>query len=374
MTRSAVRAAARATERASVRSTLQTTGRAVRALARLLAAALACAVLGATPAALAHPLDPALLELRESAPGVLDVSWKTARAAQGVLEPVLPDDCRDTSERRARVQRRSVLWRWSVTCEAGGLVGREVGVRGLAARQGDALLRIELADGRRVQAVLRADAPLFTVPERAGPLDVFADYLLLGIEHIAGGLDHLAFVLGLVLLVRGRRALLWTITAFTVGHSVTLTLATLGFVRFPQAVAEAAIALSIVLLAAEILRDDAAAREATSSARTSWIRRRPWSVAFAFGLLHGLGFAGALSETGLPDADVPLALLSFNLGIELGQLAFVAALLVVAATLRPWLVRLPSTALRIPAYAVGTLGAYWLVARSETLLGMVLRI
>src|SRR5690606_21221844 len=136
----------------------------------------------------------------------------------------------------------------------------------------------------------------------------------------------------------------------------------------------AAIALSIVLLAAEILRDDAAAREATSSARTSWIRRRPWSVAFAFGLLHGLGFAGALSETGLPDADVPLALLSFNLGIELGQLAFVAALLVVAATLRPWLVRLPSTALRIPAYAVGTLGAYWLVARSETLLGMVLRI
>src|SRR5690606_11823998 len=143
-------------------------------------------------------------------------------------------------------------WGGSVTGEAGGLVGREVGVRGLAARQGDALLRIELADGRRVQAVLRADAPLFTVPERAGPLDVFADYLLLGIEHIAGGLDHLAFVLGLVLLVRGRRALLWTITAFTVGHSVTLSLATLGFVDAPTALVEALIAASIVVVALEV--------------------------------------------------------------------------------------------------------------------------
>ena len=221
-------------------------------------------------------------------------------------------------------------------------------------RKTDALLRVHLADGRMAQAVLRGNSPFFTVPPRAGFLDVVHAYLALGLEHILTGPDHLLFVLGLVLLVRGRQ-LLWTITAFTLGHSVTLSLAVLGFVHIPPRPVEALIAGSIFVVAVELTRQ--------AQGRTLWMGRVPWGMACAVGLLHGLGFAGALAQVGLPAHEIPLALVSFNGGIEVGQLLFVGLVLAVRAALSlspgPW----PSAVALIPAYAIGSLAAFWVFER-----------
>src|SRR4029453_11844785 len=173
---------------------------------------------------------------------------------------------------------------------------------GLRERRTDALVRIALADGRLIQMVLRGDQSGLTVPARVSRRDVVRDYLRLGFEHILTGLDHLLFVLGLVLLVHGRRRLLWTITAFTLGHSVTLSLAVLGFVHIPPRPVEALIAGSIFVVAVELTRE--------AQGRTSRMGRRPWAMACAVGLLHGLGFAGAMAQVGLPAHDIPLALVA----------------------------------------------------------------
>jgi hydrogenase/urease accessory protein HupE len=245
--------------------------------------------------------------------------------------------------------------RWRVDCGAQGLIGEQVGVDGLRERRTDALVRIALADGRLIQMVLRGDQSVLTVPARVGRLGVVRDYLRLGFEHILAGLDHLLFVLGLVLLVRGRRRLLWTITAFTVGHSVTLSLAVLGIVRIPPAPVEVLIAVTIFVVAVELSREP--------SAREGWMRRAPWVTAFAFGLLHGLGFAGALAQVGLPANEIPLALFAFNGGIELGQLLFVGVVLVARATLGALPVQWPKASARIPAYAIGSFAAFWVLDR-----------
>jgi hydrogenase/urease accessory protein HupE len=181
------------------------------------------------------------------------------------------------------------------------------------------------------------------------------DFLRQGIVHILSGADHLLFVFGLLLIVSSPWMLVKTITAFTVAHSITLTAATLGYVQPPAPPIEAAIALSILFLGIEIVR----ARQGG----TSFTIRHPWVVAFAFGLLHGFGFASALSTAGLPPTDVPLALLSFNVGVELGQLAFVALVLLLAQSLRLLRVSWPRPAQLLPAYVVGTFGAFWLVQR-----------
>jgi len=337
------------------------------ALALWLAYAALAAVLASDTSA--HPLAPSLLELRETDAGTFAVRWKTSayRPTGSRIEPRLPEWCRSGSEEQVLDADTYRERRWVVVCGARGLVGAQIGVSDLAASRTVALVRVALADGRLVRALLDGEQPTLVVPERESRLAVAASYLELGVEHLLTGLDHLLFVLCLCLLVRGR-ALLWTITAFTAGHSITLTLATLGWVRFPQSVAESAIAFSIVLLAAEILRDD----PARAAAHDSWLRR-PWTMALAFGLLHGLGFAGALSEVGLPQSEIPVALLAFNVGIELGQLAFVAALLVLAWLLRPLLDDLPARAVRLPAYAIGSLAAYWFFERSGAALSTLLR-
>jgi hypothetical protein len=288
----------------------------------------------------AHPLDPALLDVRESSGGVVDVRWRTPRRDLD-MRPVLPAGCAP----------RAVAGddAWTLACPR-GLAGARFGVAGLDRAHTDALLRVRLADGTTHQAVLRAGADTFVVPERPGVAAVAADYGALGFRHILGGPDHLLFVLGLVLLVDGRRRLLATVTAFTAGHSVTLSLAMLGVVHVPPAPVEALIAASIFVVAVELTRDG------------GFGRRRPWVMAAAFGLLHGLGFAGALAEVGLPDGDIPLALASFNVGIELGQLLFVAAVLVARALL-PVRGRLRLAS----AYGIGTLAAFWVFERVAVL-------
>jgi hydrogenase/urease accessory protein HupE len=253
---------------------------------------------------------------------------------------------------------------WTLECGEESLVGERLGASDIAGSRSDVLVRVVLADGRRFQAVLTPESPTFEIPARESRLAVGRSYGALGVAHILAGWDHLLFVIGLVLLVSGGGRLVKTVTAFTLGHSVTLSLAVLGFVRVPQAAAESMIALSIFVLAVELARD--------AALPPTLLGRRPWAMAAAFGLLHGLGFAGALAESGLPPGEIPLALASFNLGIELGQLAIVVVTLALRAALArvPW--RWPDRLTLAPAYAIGALAAFWLYDRAAPALHAVI--
>jgi hypothetical protein len=300
----------------------------------------------------AHRLAPSYLELRETADGRFAVTWRTpdvvARGAR--IGPVLP--CEPEAE--ARAEREPGAWvERSVAVCAGGLVGRELRVDGLDGSGTDAIVRVAFADGREVRSVLSAARPALRVPERERARDVAAAYLRLGVLHLATGVDHVLLVLGLLALLRRGRPLLVAITAFTLGHSVTLAAATVGGLRLPGPPVELAIAASLVALAA-----------ALAASGTPSLARRPALLPFGFGLLHGLGFAGTLAAAGLPGHALPLALLSFNLGIELGQLALVAlAAPVVAALARAPLPR-RGLVCELPATALGGIGVYLALDRA----------
>ena len=316
-----------------------------------LAAALSAGVAGA------HALSPSLLALREGPAGTATVTWKTPvmRLPGTDVRPRLPPACRVTSAEEITQDSESITAHWTVDCGAAGLVGQAVGVDGLAAAKTDALLRLELADGRTIDTVLRAREPTLVVPTQEHRFAFMARYVRLGFEHILTGYDHLLFVFGLVLLAVGLRALVATITAFTLGHSVTLTLAVLDVAHVPVRPVDALIAFSIFVLAVELARPPGAAGA---------MGRRPWLMAFAFGLLHGLGFAGVLRAAGLATSAIPTALLCFNVGIELGQLAFVVGVVVLAALTRPLGGRLPRWAHAVPVYAMGSLAAFWMIERT----------
>jgi len=252
--------------------------------------------------------------------------------------------------------------RFVVQCE-GGLAGRELAIAGLEATLTDVLVRVRHLRGAEENHLLRPEAPFVTIGGGRGGLARAAAFARLGVEHILRGADHLLFVLGLLLLVRDRWMLVKTVTSFTLAHSVTLAAATLGWARAPAEPLHAAIALSILFLGPEIVR---ARRGGTSLAI-----RHPWFAAFAFGLLHGFGFAGGLAEMGLSRAEIPLALLLFNVGVELGQVAFVGLALLLAWSWRVLEVRWPRPAAALPAYAVGALGAFWTIDRTFALFGGV---
>jgi hydrogenase/urease accessory protein HupE len=296
----------------------------------------------------AHPLAPGLLELRETGDGRAAVAWKTPLAVplDVRLAPDVP--CRRVDEPVTTMLEGARRETWTAACE-GSLVGRRVGVTGLVAPL-TAVVRVVLADGRVVQQVIDADAPSLVVPARPTRWDVVRSYGTLGFEHVLSGADHLLFVLGLVLLGGN---VLATVTAFTLGHSVTLSVAALGLVTVPVRPVEVAIALSVLWLAIELARPVPTA-----------LGRRPWLLAGTFGLLHGLGFAGALREAGLPAGEIPMALLSFNLGIEAGQVGVVIALLALRVVARPVLARAPRWVTRVPVYVMGVLAAFWCFERA----------
>jgi len=245
---------------------------------------------------------------------------------------------------------------WQIDCSAlgvQGLVGSELGIEGLAANQASGMVMVSLLDGRQYQQVLNESQPAFVVPAESSAGEVAGDYSLLGMEHIWGGIDHLLFVFGLLLLVGGGGRLLWTITAFTLGHSITLSLVTLGYFDYPVALVEFLIALSIFVWAVELTR--------TSKHDVLW--RNPWWLAGGFGLLHGMGFAGALAETGLPQGNVPLALLFFNVGIEIGQIAFILLVLAIWYLVRRPLASWQDRLMPVPVYILGALSAMWCIER-----------
>ena len=315
-------------------------------------------------AAHAHRLAPSYLELREQAPGVFAVLWRTpdvvARGAR--LEPILP--CRVQVAPQSTLEPGAVALRSTLACP-GGLVGQELRVAGLAGSGTDAIVHVTFADGRELRAILSAARPSLTVPAQEDALAVAAAYGRLGVEHLLSGLDHVLFVMGLLALLRGGRRLLIAITAFTLGHSATLVAASVGWVRVPAPPVEIAIAVSLIALASALAQPD---RGASSS-----LARRPAVLPFGFGLLHGLGFAGALAAAGLPGHALPLALFSFNVGIELGQLALLAC----AAPVLWLLARVPlprrGFVCELPATALGGVGVYLVLDRAAAWLSLVPR-
>jgi hydrogenase/urease accessory protein HupE len=238
------------------------------------------------------------------------------------------------------------------------LPGQTIRIDGLASTMTDALVRIQFIDGTTWVKRLTPGEPQAVVPERPHVWMVATEYLILGVEHILFGVDHLLFVLALLLITKGSWMLVKTITAFTLAHSITLSAATLGLVNVPAAPVEAIIALSIVFVAAEILH--------ARGGKKGLASRAPWIVALTFGLLHGFGFAGALSEVGLPQGHIPMALLFFNIGVEAGQLLFVAVVLGVFALSRQVPVRRVSLFELVPPYAIGSVAMFWVIQRIDT--------
>jgi hypothetical protein len=304
----------------------------------------------------AHEVRPSYLEVREDRVGEFDVLFKTpmrgglrlslSATFSGRADAVIPVTTRTTGD--AAVQ----AWRFRAIDP---LRGQTVGIAGLENTMTDALVRIVFLDGTAWLRRLTPQEPSAIIPPRQSGWSVAWLYVKLGVEHILLGIDHLLFVLALLMLVRGTWLLIKTVTAFTVAHSITLALATLGYVHVPSAPVEALIALSIAFVAVEIVRK--------YQGREGLAARAPWLVAFAFGLLHGLGFAGALSETGLPEGHIPLALLFFNVGVEIGQLLFIAATLCFFALLQRFRATWPRWANLAAPYAIGSVAMLWVIER-----------
>jgi hydrogenase/urease accessory protein HupE len=322
-------------------------------------------------AAQADELRPGYLELRETASDTYNMLFKIPALGDDrrlAIYVHLPEGTHDAAPPRSAFSRGAYSERRTIR-RAGGMAGQVVSIEGLSATSTDVLVRIENLAGATQTERLSPTKTAFVVQTTPGAWEVAATYLRLGIEHILFGFDHLLFVLALVILVRDWRGAAITVTAFTVAHSLTLAAATLGLINVAGPPVEAVIALSILLVAAEIVN----ARRRNPSLTAG----RPSLVAFAFGLLHGLGFAGALAEVGLPHHAIPIALLFFNLGVEIGQLAFVAAVLSIGwllrhmASLRFEPVRVQRTVDGIDiaaAYAIGAVAAFWLIERTTAFL------
>lgn len=312
----------------------------------------------------AHESRPAYLEIKETAPGRFDVLWRTPRLAGMRLPVVLkfPDDVRNVTEPTLRELPDSLIERRLIQTGGSGLTGKRIEFVGLQATITDVLVRVQMGDGRDLTMLVKPSQAWVEIAATQGPWAVVSVYLVHGIQHICFGVDHLLFVLGLLLIVKDRWMLVRTVTAFTLAHSITLAIATLGYAKAPLVPLNAAIALSILFLGPEIVR--------SWRQETSFTIRHPWVVAFLFGLLHGFGFAGALTSAGLPRQDLPLALFSFNIGVEIGQVGFVLLAVALERSFRQLEIRWPRWAEVLPGYAVGSLGAFWTIQRTAILLGV----
>ena len=326
---------------------------------RLLALLICLMPLIAAGPSTAHELRPAYLDIRETTAGDFAIVWKTPALGEMRLGLYvrLPETCSPIGEMVNSFEAGAFFERWTARCP-GGLRGRSLTIDGLRTSLTDALVRLAYVDGSTQVARLTPERPGLAITASQTTFEVAQTYFLLGVEHILLGLDHLIFVFALMLLISDRWMLLKTITAFTVAHSITLAGAALGFISLPQKPVEAAVALSIAFVASELARSRSGHRRLSET--------YPWVVAFAFGLLHGLGFAGALKDIGLPQTDVALALLTFNLGVEAGQLLFVATILLAARALSA-LVTIPFGPVRMMAsYMIGTMSMLWLITRIES--------
>jgi hydrogenase/urease accessory protein HupE len=326
-------------------------------MARLIRFVLLLLCIGIASPVTADVFRPAYLQLTERSPTTYDVRWKTPAKDELTslpIWPVFPDGTQFIVPMASSYAGGTAIMLGRIEVP-GGLPGKQLKFEGLTESRGEVLVRLIWLDGNEELTKIKPEDSL-TIAMEPGPVSVSARYTGLGIEHILLGFDHLLFVAALVMLVASVRTLVWTITSFTLAHSVTLALVTLDVISVPRPPVEAFIALSIMFVAVEIVRK--------TQGMSSLASRKPWLIAFVFGLLHGLGFASALAEIGLPQDDILLALLFFNVGVEIGQLAFVAALLVLAVVVR----RVATTdqsrkAALASSYAIGSLASFWLIDR-----------
>ena len=305
---------------------------------------------------MAHEVRPGYLEVTETAPERYQVLWKVPMKGDAVLRmsPRFPETCKEQTPPSSRAVAAAMVKQWTIVC-TDGLKDAEIVIDGLQHTLTDVLVRVTHSGGTTQTIRLAPDNTGFKVSGEPSTIEVITTYLSLGIEHILLGIDHLLFVFALLLIVKGWRRLVGTITAFTVAHSITLAAATLGYVNVPQAPVEAVIALSILFLATEIIH--------MLQGRTGLAQRYPWLVAFIFGLLHGFGFAGALTEIGLPPSDIPLALLFFNVGVEVGQLIFVAGVLLIGMLLKRFFTQPLRWGEIVITYIIGSVAAFWTIER-----------
>lgn len=317
-----------------------------------------------SPEMFAHKLAPSLLRIQEQSPEVFSVYWKTpiATESNARLAPEMPSSCEALSDPVVVVEQTARIWQWQLRCPQ--LLGQSISITGLAQSATATLVKINWLDGAKVEQLLNASTSSFVIPAQQSSLQVMLDYVALGGTHISAGLDHLLFVLALILLVRSGKKLLWTITAFTLGHSITLSLVVLGFVSINQDWVELLIALSIFVLALELSQNLGAPDKPSL-----WLSKHSAFIAIAFGLLHGMGFASALKELGLPASDIPLALFSFNVGIELGQIVFIGAVLLLMTLARLYLQKTQAMGRWGSVYAIGGLSAFWSLERVIVVFG-----
>jgi hydrogenase/urease accessory protein HupE len=306
---------------------------------------------------LAHELQPGSLEIRQLTPDRYELIWRAPiyynKPHPATLQ--MPDSWQTIGKPSVRQLSDSALHRRMVKVPGGDIDGATIRFIGLEETITDVFVRISWLNGVQTTAIARPNQPWFKIEGLRSSWQVASDYTLLGVDHILSGYDHLAFVLALILIVSGWRRLLLTVTSFTLAHSITLALATLGLLWLPGPPIEATIALSILFLASELVK--------INRGYTSLTARYPWIVAFVFGLLHGFGFAGALAEVGLPLNEIPLALLMFNVGVELGQLMFIAVILILIEVLCRMRKEWPAWIRQLPAYGIGGLAAFWLIER-----------
>jgi hydrogenase/urease accessory protein HupE len=305
----------------------------------------------------AHELQPSSMELRQLTPERFEVIWR-APVYYGKPHPAqlqLPETWKTVGEPTAKQLPDSALHRHVVDVPGGVIDGAVIHFIGLESTITDVFARFVWQDGSESTAIARPSQPWIEVIAQRSTWQVAWDYTVLGVDHILSGFDHLTFVLALLLIVSGARRLLITVTSFTLAHSITLAMATLGVLWVPGPPVEAVIALSILFLASELVK--------VNRGLPSLTARYPWIIAFTFGLLHGFGFAGALGEVGLPQNEVPLALLMFNVGVELGQLLFIAVILSIILLLKRLHRKWPAWLRQVPAYGIGGIAAFWLIER-----------
>jgi hydrogenase/urease accessory protein HupE len=309
----------------------------------------------------AHRLQPAYLEINEQSAGKFSILWKRPYVGGRPMNifPQLPSTFRNLTEPATQHLPSGAVERWMVAGDKDGLAGKKLQIDGLSSTQTDVLVRIYYKEGHEETHLLRPASPSVRLGGAPSKIERIIAYLQLGIQHILMGIDHLLFVLGLLLIVKSRWMLFKTITSFTLAHSITLCVATLGYASVPLPPLNTVIALSILFLGPEIVR--------SWRGENSLTIRHPWVVAFAFGLLHGFGFATGLANMGLRAAEIPLALLLFNVGVEIGQIAFVFLVILMERSFRRLEIHWPRWVQLAPGYTVGCLGAYWAIERTVIL-------
>jgi hydrogenase/urease accessory protein HupE len=304
---------------------------------------------------LAHEVRPAYFSITQTTDSTYQIVWKLPALGEAIpkIYPTLPGNWQ-VIEGNANLLPGNLRRTYNILLKD-DIAGSVLYFEGLEKTLIDVLISIKMLDGEQYSAMVKPANPAYLIPTAPDNWNVIKTYLVLGIDHILAGIDHLLFVLALLLITKGFKKLVKTITAFTIAHSITLSLASLGVVGLPGPPVEAIIALSIVFLAVELMHE--------YKGKTGLAVRYPWIVAFTFGLLHGFGFAGALADIGLPQADIPLALFFFNVGVEVGQLAFVVVVLALLWLFNKIKFTWPVWVKWLPPYAIGSLASFWLIER-----------